>query len=535
MLVLCSRGRAEEIHYLIHNYFAAGRTVTSAIDLRYLAWYLSNEERSHTRSLGLKHSSQTIFEKSLLEQRLLYEIITMLETGKGFVETQVSMSVNDPEKEEYKEIYSTNEEDNQTQTQNLAMQLVSSGYYVSNEQNLYENFKMIHTQFEIFLPMLLSKLILIPEKMASDCLKMLRVTDLDETGKFKTTPFVTPGVNLKVLSFEALNRDLSILQEFKPDNVIMFDQNNYFLRHFQFSNMLDHRMEVMVLVGESYLEGYLFKARDKREDQTFVKLTKAVARLHGVNNRAIDRIKLDSGLKLVSRKEGENKNLSVSSINPDGPVVLVDKREFNSETPSLLYFAGYKVLPMFLKIGDYILSNDIVIERKAFEDFKQSIRSGRLDQQIKQMMTTFSKIYVIIEFYHNHTLEEMNNYLANRRIAETISVYRNCRMASRYPLNMSGLIQLYNDRFPAVKFLYAFKEQDTLAYFKYLKQKAKGLDLEKFGEYSKKLENKTKKLDDYFKGIDDNDKAGSKNNSEGVEQAGDAAEKRDSNSKASKE
>lgn len=123
---------------------------------------------------------------------------------------------------------------------------------------------------------------------------------------------------------------------------------------------------------------------------------------------------------------------------------------------------------------------------------------GRLDTQIKQMKEVFSSIYIMIEFFDGHTVEELNRWLSNRRISDNISVYKNARSSSRYPLNLSGLVQLYQERHPKVTFLFSFRQQDTLAYFKYLMKRGGSLDMSKFGEFSNKIENKAKKIQEYF-------------------------------------
>jgi ERCC4-type nuclease len=47
--------------------------------------------------------------------------------------------------------------------------------------------------------------------------------------------------------------------------------------------------------------------------------------------------------------------------------VIVDYRDFRSELPAYLYYSGLHVVPMMLKTGDYVLSNQVVIERKAVD------------------------------------------------------------------------------------------------------------------------------------------------------------------------
>jgi ERCC4-type nuclease len=49
-------------------------------------------------------------------------------------------------------------------------------------------------------------------------------------------------------------------------------------------------------------------------------------------------------------------------VNKD--VVIVDKREFKSSLPAKLFFSGFKVVPLFLEIGDYVLTPNTAIERK---------------------------------------------------------------------------------------------------------------------------------------------------------------------------
>lgn len=114
------------------------------------------------------------------------------------------------------------------------------------------------------------------------------------------------------------------------------------------------------------------------------------------------------------------------------------------------------------------------------------------------MKEVFTRIYVLIEFFDGHTIEELNRWLSNRRISDNIGVYKYMRSSSKYPLNLAGLVQLYQERHPKVTFLFSFRQQDTLAYFKYLMKQGGSLDLGKFGEFSNKIENKAKKIQEYF-------------------------------------
>jgi ERCC4-type nuclease len=61
---------------------------------------------------------------------------------------------------------------------------------------------------------------------------------------------------------------------------------------------------------------------------------------------------------------------------------VVDKRELKSKLPAYLYYSGFKICAMFLEVGDYILNDNLVIERKsvASGDLMQSLKSNRLNE-----------------------------------------------------------------------------------------------------------------------------------------------------------
>lgn len=44
-------------------------------------------------------------------------------------------------------------------------------------------------------------------------------------------------------------------------------------------------------------------------------------------------------------------------------IIAVDMREFASSTPHYLYDAGFLVVPCHLKIGDFVLSDNIAVEK----------------------------------------------------------------------------------------------------------------------------------------------------------------------------
>ena len=82
--------------------------------------------------------------------------------------------------------------------------------------------------------------------------------------------------------------------------------------------------------------------------------------------------------------------------------ILFDSREMSCKVP-LCLSKLVKVYGEFLPIGDYVLSNDIVVERKSLitGDLFESIKSGRLDKQIIQMSDSFDKMILLLEMNAN--------------------------------------------------------------------------------------------------------------------------------------
>jgi DNA excision repair protein ERCC-4 len=77
--------------------------------------------------------------------------------------------------------------------------------------------------------------------------------------------------------------------------------------------------------------------------------------------------------------------------------IVVDEREKNSQIPSLLKVMGVFVDYKQLAIGDYIVSPETAIERKTIHDLINSIYDGRILVQCSDLITYYSKPFIIIE------------------------------------------------------------------------------------------------------------------------------------------
>jgi DNA excision repair protein ERCC-4 len=119
--------------------------------------------------------------------------------------------------------------------------------------------------------------------------------------------------------------------------------------------------------------------------------------------------KIDENLQIKNDKNDENLKLK-NDKNDDEikfiPIerktilkkVIIDVREFRSSLPSLLDKNNYIIIPITLKVGDYILTKDICIERKSLQDLEGSLKSGRLFTQSTNMQKYYKHFGVLIHY-----------------------------------------------------------------------------------------------------------------------------------------
>ena len=99
----------------------------------------------------------------------------------------------------------------------------------------------------------------------------------------------------------------------------------------------------------------------------------------------------------VTRQAG-GRGLAVPRGAPAPKYVVVDTREFVSALPGVLHQAGLVPVPVTLEVGDYVLSPEIVVERKALPDLFASLNSGRLYAQATAMCREYKTPVLLIEF-----------------------------------------------------------------------------------------------------------------------------------------
>ncbi|ADY00503.1 ERCC4 domain protein [Vulcanisaeta moutnovskia 768-28] len=79
--------------------------------------------------------------------------------------------------------------------------------------------------------------------------------------------------------------------------------------------------------------------------------------------------------------------------------IIVDSREYETAEEVIKWIKrlSCNIIPRKLDIGDYVLPNNMGIERKKAMDFISSIVDGRLFEQSKELLHAFNRAYVIVE------------------------------------------------------------------------------------------------------------------------------------------
>lgn len=131
----------------------------------------------------------------------------------------------------------------------------------------------------------------------------------------------------------------------------------------------------------------------------------------------------------------------------DRPIeITVDFREKKAGIPELL--VGYEVKITFvqLPVGDYLLNNRLIVERKTNDDFVQSLITGRLFDQCSRLKKSGLACLFIIEgspfrTSHNISGEAVRGALLSIMVSWQIPVYFSPDKASTAQLLMLGASQ----------------------------------------------------------------------------------------------
>jgi DNA excision repair protein ERCC-4 len=157
--------------------------------------------------------------------------------------------------------------------------------------------------------------------------------------------------------------------------------------------------------------------------------------------------------------------------------VVVDMREFRSSLPAILYSRGLTVKPCTLEVGDYVLSPNMVVERKSIPDLVGSFKSGRLYTQAEAMTIHYKVAILLIEFEENKAFSFQVNvflYYLTRILAlltfNDNSMHTQSMSADISFQDVQSKLVLLTKAFPALRIIWSSSPLATGEIFEELKQ-----------------------------------------------------------------
>lgn len=258
------------------------------------------------------------------------------------------------------------------------------------------------------------------------------------------------------------DQDEHVLEEVKPRYIIMYEPDASFIRRIEVyrSSHNDRNVRVYFLYYGGSVEEQRYLSSVRREKDAFTKLIKERASMsivmttdaHGIEDPQ------EAFLRTINTRIAGGGRLAATA---QPPRIVVDVREFRSSLPSLLHARSIVIVPCMLTVGDYVLSPNIVIERKSVSDLISSFRDGRLYTQAESMFQHYKSPMLLIEFDQNKsfTLEPFADLSGN--------------FSSVNPNNVSSDLQsklvLLTLAFPKLRIIWSSSPYQTAEIFESLK------------------------------------------------------------------
>lgn len=172
--------------------------------------------------------------------------------------------------------------------------------------------------------------------------------------------------------------DLVILYEPVPSEVRMIQRRG------RTGRKRSGRVKVLITNGTRD-EGYYWASVNKERRMKHQLIDSDV--LEELNSNAIERMENEKRVKV----------LDPTPKKEDLPVVFADTREGNSKVIRHLSEMEIDVKVQAMAVGDYQVSDEVVIERKTAKDFVDSIVDKRLFKQARSLMEEFKRPLIILE------------------------------------------------------------------------------------------------------------------------------------------
>lgn len=172
--------------------------------------------------------------------------------------------------------------------------------------------------------------------------------------------------------------DLVVLYEPVPSEVRMIQRRG------RTGRKRTGRVKVLITIGTRD-EGYYWSSVNKEAQMKNQLIDPDV--LEELNASAVERMENEKRVKVIERPKVEKTQ----------PVVYADSREGNSKVIRHLTEMEIDVKVNPMAVGDYQVSDEVIIERKTAKDFVESIIDKRLFKQARELSEEFKRPILILE------------------------------------------------------------------------------------------------------------------------------------------
>ncbi|KAI5303832.1 hypothetical protein KEM56_007143 [Ascosphaera pollenicola] len=267
------------------------------------------------------------------------------------------------------------------------------------------------------------------------------------------------------------DHDEHILEETKPQYIIIYEPDAAFIRRVEVyrSSHAGRNVRAYFMYYGGSVEEQRYLSAVRREKDAFTKLIKEKGSMALTITH--DRFSDDPQeifLRTVNTRIAGGGRLTATAA---PPTVVVDTREFRSALPSLLHGKSMVVVPCQLTVGDYILTPDIAVERKAVKDLIQSLRNGRLYNQAETLLTYYKHPVLLIEFDQNKSFT-LDAFWSTAPGSSSSSFIPGAGLAiaPTTPRSTQHLLTLLTLTFPRLKIIWSSSPYQTAEIFAELKR-----------------------------------------------------------------
>ncbi|KAK3237889.1 hypothetical protein CYMTET_52064, partial [Cymbomonas tetramitiformis] len=278
-----------------------------------------------------------------------------------------------------------------------------------------------------------------------------------------TTVDAGGGVLVHLQVLESRER---VLQRMRPKYIVLYDPDPAYVRELEVyqAENVGRAVRVYFLVYDQSLEEQKYTSSIKREKDAFEQLILAKAHMSmpalpppGHRQLAlIAETEAPTMLALPGASVNQVTRRAGGRLVPlqSGVRLVVDVREFMSNLPAVLHGSGLEMHPCTLEVGDYVLSPEIVVERKSVSDLFSSFASGRLYNQAEAMTKHYKTAVLLVEF----EAEKSFSLQSEQDLGDDIAFN-----------NIISKLALLFLHFPRLRIVWSRSLHDTAAIFRSLK------------------------------------------------------------------